>query len=170
MTEVTEETEVTEVFQSGLEQDFCLSLEEKSTLVFLLKKDPIFMSVYQSHYAHMHVRPYQKLIVWQEAHRLCLWIYRLTTSFPKDERYRLVNQMCKSAYSVPTNIAEGGSKKSEKEREHFYEISACSLEELHYQSRLVYDLGYINQQQFFQADDHIQRVSYLIMRLRKAQF
>ena len=55
----------------------------------------------------MHVRPYEKLIVWQEAHKLCLRALDLTGKFPKDERFRLVHQMCKSAYSVPMNIAEG---------------------------------------------------------------
>ena len=116
----------------------------------------------------MHTRPYEKLIVWKEAHSLCLWIYKLTKQLPSDERFRLVNQMCKCAYSVPMNIAEGGSKQSKKEREHFYEIAACSLEELHYQCFLGKNLKYISQEDYVKADDHIQRISYLLTKLRLA--
>ena len=116
----------------------------------------------------MHVRPYEKLIVWQEAHKLCLRALDLTEKFPKDERFRLVHQMCKSAYSVPMNIAEGSGKKSLKERERFFEIAACSLEELHYQSMLVRDRKYISLQEFCDMDDHIQRVSYLLMKIRQS--
>ncbi|MBI3332266.1 four helix bundle protein [Candidatus Peregrinibacteria bacterium] len=114
----------------------------------------------------MHIRPFQRLVVWQEAHKLCLWTYEMTRKFPKDERFRLVNQMCKSSSSVPTNIAEGSSKRSVKEREHFYEIAACSLEELYYQCLLASDLKYLTSEEFAFADDLIQRVSYLLTKLR----
>jgi four helix bundle protein len=117
---------------------------------------------------NMHVRPYEKLIVWQEAHKLCLWIYELTKSFPKDERFRLVNQMCRSSYGIPMNIAEGNSKMSRKEKAHFYEIALGSLEELHYQCVLAKDLKYISESQFTEGDDAIQRVSYLLTKLRKS--
>lgn len=116
----------------------------------------------------MHIRPYEKLIVWREAHRLCQFVYTITKKFPSDERFRLVNQMCKSAYSVPMNIAEGCGKESFKERGHFYETASCSLEELHYQFVLSRDLGYITIDEFLHADDHVQRVSFLLVRLRQS--
>lgn len=89
------------------------------------------------------LRPYQRLIAWQEAHKLCLWIYKITETFPKTELYRLVDQMCRSASSAPTNIVEASKKQSSKEQARFYEISLCSLEELHYQCLLAQELGYI---------------------------
>lgn len=116
----------------------------------------------------MHYRPYEKLIVWQEAHSLCLWIYGTTSCFPTSERFRLIDQMCRSSSSVPTNIAEGSGKSSVRERLRFYEISACSLEELHYQCVLSRDLQYMNAVLFKEADDRIQRLSYLLVRLRHA--
>ena len=91
-----------------------------------------------------HERPYEKMVVWREAHVLCLRVYELTKKFPPEERFRLVNQMCKSASSVPTNITEGNAKRSTKEKLHFFEIAEASLEELHYQCRLSLDLNYIN--------------------------
>lgn len=116
----------------------------------------------------MHVRPYQKLIVWQEAHALCLRIYSITREFPTDERFRLVSQICRSAYSVPMNIAEGSGKASQKERERFYETASCSLEELHYQCLLSKDLMYIKEEIFLQVDDAIKRISYLLTKLRQS--
>ncbi len=116
----------------------------------------------------MHIRPYQKLIVWQEAHALCIWIYTISKLFPSDEKFRLVHQLCKSAYSVPMNIAEGSGKSSAKERAHFYEIASCSLEELHYQSFLAKSLSLITESDFQKTDEHIQRTSYLLTKLRQS--
>ena len=116
----------------------------------------------------MHQRPYQKLVVWQEAHQLCLRTYKLTQKFPPEERYGLKRQMQNSSSSVPTNIAEANLKSSMKEKVHFYEIAQCSLEELHYQYVLAHDLGYTSDQEFLEADDHIQRVSFLLSRLKSS--
>ena len=113
-------------------------------------------------------RTYQQLIAWQEAHKLCLSVYGITKKFPVDERYRLVNQMCKSAYSVPMNIAEGNAKRSFKEKARFFEIALGSLEELHYQYFLCRDLGYLSQKDFSDAESQIIRVSYLLTKLRAA--
>lgn len=116
--------------------------------------------------ACMFIRKYERLIAWQEAHKLCLRIYDETSKFPKSEQFRLVDQMRRASYSVPMNIAEGCGKRSLKERTYFYEIAACSLEEVHYQHLLARDLKYVSQEQFESVDSHIGRVSYLLNRLR----
>lgn len=108
------------------------------------------------------------MIVWQEAHRLCLSVYQATKSFPSDERFGLISQMQRSSYSVPTNIAEGNGKKSWKEKAHFYETAHCSLEELSYQCMLARDLKYLSGETSETLDDHTQRVSYLLTRLRSS--
>ena len=65
------------------------------------------------------VRPpaesFEDLIVWQKSHHLTLFVYRVTTGFPKTELYGLVSQMRRAAVSVPANIAEG-FKAAEKSR------------------------------------------------------
>jgi len=58
------------------------------------------------------IKSWRDLIVWQKSHRLVLDIYRLTAGFPRDERYRLTDQLCRAAASVPTNIAEGKGRYS----------------------------------------------------------
>ena len=116
----------------------------------------------------MAERPYEKLIAWQEAYRLCLSIYKLTAVFPVQEKFALVDQMRRAAYSAPMNIAEGNAKRSKKDRAHFCEIALGSLEELHCQCKIALGLSYTDQAQFNLLDDHIQRVSYLVNRLRTA--
>lgn len=112
----------------------------------------------------MHRRPYEALVVWKEAHRLCLLIYNCTSTFPTDEKFGLISQMRRSAFSVPMNIVEGNSRRSPKEKSRFFEISLASLDELHYQCRLANDLHYMNVPK--ELDDHIQHVSYLLTKLR----
>ncbi|MFA7682213.1 MAG: four helix bundle protein [Candidatus Peribacteraceae bacterium] len=116
----------------------------------------------------MHKRPYEDLIVWQESYKLCLYIYHATKKFPQEERFALTNQLRRSAYSVPTNIAEGNMKQSRKEKAHFLEIALASLEELHCECRLAKDLGYIMHQEFATIDQQINRISYLGTKLRAA--
>lgn len=116
----------------------------------------------------MHKRPYEKLIVWQEAHRLCLRMYQLADALPASEKYRLVHQICRSAYGIPMNIAEGNMRRSSKDKAHFLEMAIGSVEELHYQTRLAKDLGYVTAEQFLQVDQHIHKISFLLTRLRAA--
>jgi len=94
----------------------------------------------------------------------------MTKAFPTVELYRLTNQMCRSASSAATNIVEGSKKESKKERARFYETSLCSLEELHYQCQLSYDLEYIKVEQFEKAEDQIRRTSFLVSKLRQSCF
>lgn len=114
----------------------------------------------------MHIRPYQKLIVWREAHELCKWVYGITSSFPSQEKYRLIDQLCRASSSVPTNIAEGATRRSPKDRYRFYEIASTSLEEVHYELLLSKDIGYLSESDFDVADDKIKRISYLIRKLQ----
>ncbi len=86
---------------------------------------------------------FEDLRVWQKAHALVLDVYRLTASFPGEERYGLVSQMRRAAVSVPANIAEGFKKRGVRDKSHFYNIAQGSLEELRYYSILSRDLGYV---------------------------
>src|SRR5687768_17325477 len=96
----------------------------------------------------MYTRMHERLIVWREAYDLCLWMYTVTKQFPTEERYGLVSQTRRSAMSIPMNIAEGNAKKSLKEKDHYMEIAAASLEELHVQIQLAFDLHYINDSEY----------------------
>ncbi|MCF7844411.1 MAG: four helix bundle protein [Kiritimatiellales bacterium] len=116
----------------------------------------------------MRKRPYENIIAWQEAYKLCLTVYKLSKKLPIEERFPLANQLRRSAYSVPTNIAEGNMKRSKKEKARFYEIAQGSLEELHCECKLSCDLKYISMNEFESVDEHLNRVSYLLARLKSA--
>ena len=90
------------------------------------------------------VRTFQDLIVWQKAHALTLNVYGATKAFPSDERYGITSQIRRAAYSVPSNIVEGHSRRGKKEFQRFLSIAAGSLSELRYFLILSRDLGHLS--------------------------
>lgn len=112
------------------------------------------------------IRPYRKLIVWQKAHELCKQTYKITEKFPQHELYSLTKQMRRSSYSIPTNIAEGNSRRTNKDKAHFFTMAMSSLEELHYQYSLSHELGYLTKLGFDTAEKQIGEVGYLARNLR----
>ncbi|WP_109127005.1 four helix bundle protein [Dyella sp. C11] len=86
-------------------------------------------------------RPHHGLRVWQDAIRLVADIYRLTADFPTDERYGLVSQMRRAAISVPSNIAEGAARGTQREFLQFLYIARGSLSELETQLKVASMLG-----------------------------
>jgi four helix bundle protein len=83
------------------------------------------------------------LIVWQRSHALVLHVYRLTKSFPPDERYGLTSQLRRAVLSVPTNIAEGSKRQTNPEYARFLNIAEGSLAETEYLLMVSRDLGYL---------------------------
>jgi four helix bundle protein len=87
-------------------------------------------------------KSFQDLLVWRKAHELVLAIYTLTATFPKPETYGLSLQICRSAVSVPANIAEGFRRRSRMEKARFLNMAESSLEETPYFLILARDLQY----------------------------
>src|SRR5712691_13134491 len=83
------------------------------------------------------------LKVWQRSHALVLHVYRLTKSFPSDERYGLTSQLRRAVLSVPTNIAEGSKRHTNPEYARFLNIAEGSLAETEYLLMVSRDLGYL---------------------------
>ncbi len=86
---------------------------------------------------------FQKLDIYQLAKTLVLESYRLTKEFPDTEKYALVQQINRAVISIPSNIAEGYSRKSNKDKSHFLNISYGSLMEIVCQYEIAQSLGYI---------------------------
>jgi four helix bundle protein len=87
---------------------------------------------------------YQRLVVWQKAHELALFIYRETQNFPKDEIYGITSQLRRAALSVPTNIVEGYARQGKNELKRFLTIALGSLSETEYLLFFSQKLGYFN--------------------------
>lgn len=115
----------------------------------------------------MKQRHYETLIVWQEAHKLCMHAYDVLLHFPDEEKFALCSQIRRASYSVPMNIVEGNTKRSAKQKLQFIEYSEGSLEELDYQLLLSRDRGYITSEQFENFRNDIGKVSYLLTQFRK---
>lgn len=92
----------------------------------------------------MGIEKFTDLEVWKFAHRALLEAYRITTLFPSDERFGLVQQMRRAAVSIPANIAEGFGRRRPNDKIRYYNISQASLEELRYYLILATDLEYLN--------------------------
>lgn len=90
------------------------------------------------------MRDFRQLRVWEASHKLTLEIYKITKRFPKEELFVLTSQMRRSATSIPTNIAEGCGRESNREYARFLQIARGSAYELDYQLMLTRDLGYLN--------------------------
>ncbi len=110
---------------------------------------------------------FRELRVWQDAHELTVEIYRITDKFPVIERYRLVDQLCRSIASVPANIAEGTGRYSKKDFAKFLYISRGSLEEAKSFLILACDLGYIDKVQYEKLDKKCIDVSKMLNGLIK---
>lgn len=78
----------------------------------------------------MYLKSYKELIVWQKSVNLVKEIYKISNQFPKAEVYGLSSQMQRAAISIPSNIAEGYSRKNLKEYIHFLHLSYGSSSEL----------------------------------------
>lgn len=92
----------------------------------------------------MSSRDYRDLIVWQKAMKLVSEIYKLTSNFPQSEQYGLTSQMRRSSVSIPSNIAEGSKRSTEKDFRHFLTLAFGSGAELETQIELSVQLGFVN--------------------------
>ncbi len=111
-------------------------------------------------------RGHKDLRAWQSAMLLVEDIYRLTSTFPKEEMFGLVSQMRRAAVSVPSNLAEGAARNGTKELVHFLGIATGSLAELDTQLELVARLNYCSDISAVQS--RLDEVSALTLALMKS--
>ncbi|MGZ3853742.1 MAG: four helix bundle protein [Flavisolibacter sp.] len=93
------------------------------------------------------MKNFKQLLVWQKGFGLAVNSFKLTSAFPKEERFSLANQITRSAVSIPSNIAEGSSRTSEKDYHRFLEVSLGSAFELETQL-LIADAVNFGEQNF----------------------
>ena len=91
----------------------------------------------------MRVKRYEDLVVWQKAMLLAKMVYGLQKQLPKEEIYGLGDQIRRAVVSIPSNIAEGFGRDTDKEFKHFLSIARGSLFETKTQLQLAESLGYL---------------------------
>ena len=94
------------------------------------------------------IKSFTQLNTWKQAHVLILEIYSITKTFPKEELFGLTNQIRRAVVSITSNIAEGFSRNSYKEKSQFYSMSLGSLTEVQNQLVIAKDLKYIAKEKF----------------------
>lgn len=110
---------------------------------------------------------FRKLDTWLDGVELADIIYTLTASFPKTEIYGLSSQMQRAAVSVPSNIAEGSGKGSDRDFARFVSISLGSLFELETQIEIAYRRGYISTENYYALRPRIESLQKRIYNLRE---
>ncbi len=105
---------------------------------------------------------WKDLDVWQKAHSLVLKVYKLIRAFPHDERFRLADQLCRAAISVPANIVEGQARQTTKEYLQFLYHARGSVEETRYHLFLAKELGYLDPTDYAEMEAEYQAVSKML--------
>lgn len=110
---------------------------------------------------------YRKLNVYTYARDLVLETYKLIDKFPQKEMYALSDQLRRAIVSVPSNIAEGLSRSSDKEKSHFLDIAYGSLMEAHCQLEIAQDLKYITEDEFLALEKKIDEEATIIAGMKR---
>lgn len=111
---------------------------------------------------------YRKLIAYNKACEVRRVIYQLIKKFPKEEQFALCNQLRRAAVSITSNIAEGVTRYSNKDKVHFLEMSYGSLMEVMSQIEVAQDEGYIKNDEFSNLETLIADTGRLISGLQNS--
>ena len=111
----------------------------------------------------MSYQDFTKMSVWQQGFKLLLEIYKITKSFPSDERFGLTSDIRRAANSIVHNVAEGFGRFEAKDKTRFYKISRGSAYELMSQVLVSHALDYIPNAQH--KDELIQKCQQIIEEL-----
>ena len=112
------------------------------------------------------MRDFKKYDIWKLSHQLTLTIYTISNSFPKDETYNLVSQIRRSTLSIPTNIAEGCGRNSDKEFNQFLNIALGLATETEYLILLAKDLNYLDEVNYILLEQQINTIKSKIYTLK----
>ena len=112
---------------------------------------------------------FEKLEVWKESVNLTKLIYSITSEFPEHEKYGLISQLRRASISISSNLAEGTSRVTNKDRAHFTTIAFSSLMEVLNQLILAKELNFISEEKYDKLRIEIGKISRMLNALRKAQ-
>ena len=113
------------------------------------------------------MRNFKKYDVWRLSHELVLDTYKVTANFPASEKFQLITQMQRAAYSIPSNFSEGCGRDSDKDFNRFIQICLGSAHELEYFVILAKDLQFINEKIFLDLNSKINMIKKKLYSLGK---
>ena len=111
---------------------------------------------------------YKELDAWKESMKLVQLVYELTQGFPNEEKFGLVSQLRRTSVSIPSNIAEGHSRNSNKDYKRFVEIALGSTLELETQLIIASRLKFIkSDHQVFEQTESVKKIIHGLIRFLK---
>jgi four helix bundle protein len=113
------------------------------------------------------MQDYRKLSIWQRSRNISIEIYKVTSTFPKEEIYGLTSQIRRCAVSIPANIAEGCGRSTSKDFASFINIAVGSLNELQTLLEISIELNYLNSSDFKIQEELEEIKAMLLTFLRK---
>ncbi len=114
----------------------------------------------------MYTYSFEKLDVWKEATLLAITIYKTTETYPDNEKFGLISQMRRCSISIASNLAEGVSRLTTKDKAHFMTLSYSSAIELLNQLIISKELNFINQENYNTTRKQIESITNKINSLR----
>jgi four helix bundle protein len=115
----------------------------------------------------MYIFSFEKLEVWVESKDLTSYIYTITNKFPESEKFGLTSQIRRASISICSNIAEGTSRITNKDKAHFLSISFSSTMEVLNQLILSNELKYISEDEYLICRKRIESITNKLNSLRK---
>lgn len=113
------------------------------------------------------MKTFRDLFIWQKAMTLVTNTYQTTQIFPKEELFGLTSQIRRSAISIPSNIAEGYGRESNKEFSRFINIAISSLFEFQTQIEIAKNINYLNENEFKNLYDETRELEAMIISFSK---
>ena len=109
---------------------------------------------------------FRELEIWKRGRLFCSQIYSITSKFPSDEKFGLTNQLRRASVSIPSNIAEGSSRISNKDFSRFLEIAIGSGYEVETKLLIATDLGFIYTEELETISAELNEIIKMISRFR----
>ena len=107
-------------------------------------------------------KPHKKLDLWGKVIDLVVFVYRITKDFPREEEFGLKSQLRRAAVSVPSNISEGLTRKTHKDKTHFLNFAQSSLSEIDAQVEVSARLGFISEETESESYDRLSVVEMML--------
>lgn len=116
----------------------------------------------------MKTSDYKELVVWQKSIDLAMAVYKILPGFPNEEKFGLCDQIRRATVSIPSNIAEGQSRNSEKDFMRFLSFARGSVAELETQLLLSVRFGYINDEIYCNLTEQLSQIGKMLASLMRA--
>jgi four helix bundle protein len=117
----------------------------------------------------MYTFSFEKLDVWKESVELVKIIYKITLSFPSEEKFGLTSQLRRASISISSNLAEGTSRNTNKDKAHFTTMSFGSAIEILNQFIISKELNFVLEKDYILVRGKIEKITNMLNSLRKSQ-